>query len=197
MNNYTGPDKLQSTYWWEIFFIPGRRKDKRGHNLETRVGYSKWEGQYEALDPWRCLASKIVMLEQNRYIDDCIKIEIHRRRAFICKDNDPILLTLLPKEYWINPEFFTDFSKDVRLLMNNLYKAKATGKANEHGFPLLPKSLAKKDDMLNRTSFRNWEELYQYGDKLKASGFSQGTIAGYIHREMERMHYKSQTTIKN
>jgi hypothetical protein len=182
-------DKLQSTFWWRMYFKDGARQDKSGRPILFMDGYSKFDGYAEALNPNACFCSKVTMLYQNNYFQDCEYIDFHKRSGMMCnKMTDPLWVTLYPDRYDIPPEQFPYFPVEVRMFLNNFYQAITKGKLPKQH--LIPAALKNKDDMLSRTGWSHWEQVHDYSDKLKAAGHEPGAVAAYYRREMEKLASK-------
>jgi hypothetical protein len=182
-------DYLQSSFWWDIIFKQGVRTNKVGKPLKTMRGYSKFNGEAEAMDSRKCFCSKITMLDRHNYLRDAELVQIHKRMDYICKVSDPIFVELLPDRFIIPPEYFSEFPTECLDFLKNLYSAKKKG-IHHSKLGLIPPSINSKDQLLAKTGWNSWEELYKYAEKLKSQNFAQGAIAGYLHREMERLQIK-------
>lgn len=102
------PDKINSTYWWELLMNPDQ-------NVERITGYSKFEGFNESRNADDTLASKIEMFYKNGYFHRCQKITIYKRLGAICNIETDEVILIITKDAWV----YTGGSINIELFLEN------------------------------------------------------------------------------
>lgn len=163
-------DNTFSTFYWEMEY-------KEGH--KSAWGYSKADGQPEALDKNRVLCRCIKMLLTRGFITDkCHRITVFKKgQTIIRKDKDESILILQPDTYLITS---TQIDIDVKNFLNEIYTSIKTGIAPEH--KILPNLKVKNRslDEIYKSAvnvvYTNYDSFFKARLSLKAIGVPEGQL---------------------
>lgn len=86
------PDKVNSTYWWQMQMNPDQR-------VKLLTGYSKMEGYRESLTADQTLAIKLTMFYKQGYLHRTSCITVYKRIGAMCSmELDEPILVITPRE---------------------------------------------------------------------------------------------------
>jgi hypothetical protein len=186
-------DKTFSTYWWKIDLNPSYEINK----LPYMIGYSKVDGENEgeAFDKHRLMKTKIHMLFQKGYIKRCTQIHIFKRKSsYIQSREDEEVVTLYPNDFKVLLEYPFD-RHDLVIWLKQIYNDVMQGKEVKH---LLPKKInytVNLDDKLKLSNYNinKSSDLQVICAKLKADGFTDGSVLSFYHKGMNFLERKGVT----
>lgn len=120
------PDKVNSTFWWQMQMNPDQR-------VRTMTGYSKMEGYREAKSKSQTLATKVMMFYKNGYFHRTSLITVYERKGLICNiEVDEPILAITREQI-----MYTGDSKDFETWLKNFQYRIANGIAPEvHLYPI-------------------------------------------------------------
>jgi hypothetical protein len=184
-------DKMQSTYYWKILL----NQNNNDNHVEHLTGYSKKRGQDEAQDLVYLLQSKIIMFQQNNYLNKnrVDRIEIFKRETeIINKKTDPCLIILFDKTFTIPVSNHQEYVlKTFGKFLNDFYKCVIENR-NTADLIRSKKKPVSKDDFLNpdRVPFRNIQHLYSYSVRLLDNGHATGQVNHFINQVKSKYNWE-------
>jgi len=112
------PDKCNSSFHWEF----AMNFDQK---VPYMVGYSKNEGQREAINKADCFASKIEMFYKNGYFFKARKITVYQRTGMFCnKEIDKVIFEATPEAMTFYPAEYIEEQPGeifaIKTFMSNL-----------------------------------------------------------------------------
>ena len=164
-------DKLYSTFHWTFEMDP--MNNLNNPSVGIICGYSKKEGQDEAIDKQYLLMRKIHTLAGVQgYLKRTRRMEFYaKKEKIIDKTIDPVVVTLFPQTFHFSEQFLKAKYEPLHRFLGDLYDHILQGKQIDH---LLPKRKISfsKDDYFNVESlfFNTIAQLDLYCAKLVRNG---------------------------
>lgn len=156
-------------------------------------GYSKFQYQAEAKNKEDVLMAKIEMLYKHGYLNRSTKIEIYKRIAPLPSvDEDPLVLTLLAKDYIIPTNFINKMPWRVKQFLINFYDAIAHGREIK-GLRPLPDKKQSKDDLfdINKHHFSSYAQLMVWAEKQLSNGHPADQVKSFMDKYIEKNFEKN------
>lgn len=182
------PDHVFCTYWWIIHLKQECRTNPNVHNI---TGYSKFQGQAEALNNIDCLISKILMLNKNLWIEKSTHIEIFKKPAPATLPNkatDRQIITLYANDYEIPIHLIGKIPYGLKKFLDEFYECRRGNATTDKLIPL-PDKTKSKDDLfiLSKYNFKSIRELLTWCENQIANGESKIMVENFYRKYLPKL----------
>lgn len=176
-------DKANSTYWW-IFNLDNTKPENK---IQKMYGYSKFQGQAEAISKINCLCAKVEMMQKYGWIDRSNSIEIYEKiGAFPCAQSDIKLMVLYKTTFVINPLLVGKIDNSIMEFLRKFYIMRTTGKPVENLRPLSPPVTKDELYVYAAGKFKTPAELYNWCNKKISEGENRERVLHYYREYLLR-----------